>query len=93
MRLFMTTTFFIYMHHPLWIMAAAPIAVMLAARYTAGTSGRYRICPSLARELSYTSKRANSFVTMQIVRRRPLQSSQVMRCSATEDAPVDVKGR
>ena len=89
----MTTTFFIYMHHPLWIMAAAPIAVMLAARYTAGTSGRYRICPSLARELSYTSKRANSFVTMQIVRRRPLQSSQVMRCSATEDAPVDVKGR
>ena len=47
----------------------------------------------LARELSYTSKRVNSFVTIQIVRRRPLQSSQAMRCSATEDAPVDAKGR
>ena len=48
MRLFMKATFFTYMHHPLWIMASVLIAVMPAARYTAGISGRYRICLSLA---------------------------------------------
>lgn len=50
MRLFMTTTFFTYMHHPLWTMASVLIAVMPAARYTAGISGLYRICLSLASE-------------------------------------------
>ena len=47
MRLFMKATFFIYMHHPLWTMAYVLIVVMPAARYTAGISGRYRICLSL----------------------------------------------
>lgn len=48
MRLFMTATFFIYMYHPLWIMASVLIAVKSAVRYTADISGRYRICPFLA---------------------------------------------
>ena len=47
MRLFMKATFFTYMHHPLWIMESVLIAVMLAARYTVGILGRYRICPFL----------------------------------------------
>ena len=47
MRLFMTATFFICMHHPLWIMESVLIAVMSALKSIVSISGRYRICPFL----------------------------------------------
>lgn len=93
MRLFMTATYFTYTHPLPWVMASVLIAARLAARYIAGISGQFRICPFLVSGWSCILRFASSSATTTIAAGRPLPSSPAMKCSATEDVPAGVRER